>query len=98
MLAALSDLERLLRRERVPAAYTLQLFGFPPAARARLVAVLQAQRGLDESAADAALARLPLSLGGHWTRGQAEDVAEEMGRDGIKAQVCTSEHASAADG
>jgi Trk K+ transport system NAD-binding subunit len=87
VLAALPDLERLLRRQPAPANCALDVLGFPPLARPRLVQLLREERGVDEAGAEAVLDQPPFPLGERWTRGQAEDLLEELAREGIKAQV-----------
>lgn len=87
VIAALPDLERLLRRERVPADCSLEVHGFPQTARPRLVELLGLHGGLDEANAEAALRQLPLVVPGSWTRGQAEDLAADLHVAEIKAHV-----------
>jgi Trk K+ transport system NAD-binding subunit len=73
-LLLLPDLVRLLRRERVPADWAVDVTSFPPVARGWLTSLLHSERQLDAAAAEKALEELPLCLGSCLTRGQAEDL------------------------
>jgi Trk K+ transport system NAD-binding subunit len=87
-IAALSDLERLMRREKVAAEYAVDVTGYTRPARPLVAELLRTHRGLDGAAADAALQQqLPLCLGERWTRGQAEEVLESLRHEGVKAQL-----------
>ncbi len=89
VIAALPDLERLLRRERAPDDCGLEVTGFPPTARQQLLDLLGQHGSLDATSAEGALGQLPLVVPGRWTRGQAEDLAADLHSAEIETQVTT---------
>lgn len=82
VIAAFTDLNRLLRRERVPTDSAVEVTGFSLLARPCMVQLLR-ERGLDPEAVD----HLPVRVGGPLTRGQAEDFLASLVREGIKGKV-----------
>jgi Trk K+ transport system NAD-binding subunit len=86
-VAALPDLERLLRRERQPAEWAVEVTGFPLTARPQLALLVRTGQGVGAEAAEQALDRLPLCLQRRLTRGQAEDLLALLGRERIAARV-----------
>jgi Trk K+ transport system NAD-binding subunit len=73
-LLTLPDLVRLLRRERVPNDWAVDVTSFPLPARGWVASLLRTQRQLSPEAAEQALDQLPVCLGRDLTRGQAEDL------------------------
>jgi Trk K+ transport system NAD-binding subunit len=90
-IAALPDLERLLRREAMPAEDTVEVTAVPDLARLWLVERLQQLQGLSPEAARHTVDHLPLSLGKDLTRGQAEALLALVRREGITAQLRTAD-------
>lgn len=86
-IAALPDLERLLRRERVPANWAVDVTAFPLPARANVAQLLRVQQGLSAEAAEQALASLPVCVGSRLTRGQAEDLSAQLGRERVTTRL-----------
>jgi Trk K+ transport system NAD-binding subunit len=84
----LADLERLLRRERVPATWAVEVEAVPEAARPRLVELLCSRRGLGTDEAARRVQSLPGRLADCLTRGQAEDLAAALRRDQLSARIC----------
>jgi Trk K+ transport system NAD-binding subunit len=86
--AALLDLEKLLRREPAPRDREVVVTSVPGAARdlvARQMTAGHIVSSVEE--AETALAKLPVALARNLTRGQAEQMMVELGRDGVKAEV-----------
>jgi Trk K+ transport system NAD-binding subunit len=73
-ILALPDLVRLLRRERVPADWSVEVTSFPLPARGWVAGLLRTQRQLGAEEADKLMEHLPVCLGANLTRGQAEDL------------------------
>jgi Trk K+ transport system NAD-binding subunit len=90
-LAALPDLERLLRREPVPADSAVEVVSFTPRARPALVSELVGRKGMLAESAEKALDRLPVRLAAGLTAGQAKELVMRLGRDGITAEVRLAE-------
>ena len=90
-VAALPDLERLLRRERRPAEWAVEVTGFPLSARPQLALVVRTRLGLSAEEAERRLDGLPLELGRGLTRGQAEDLLALLGRERIGARLVKEE-------
>jgi Trk K+ transport system NAD-binding subunit len=86
VIAQLSDLDRLLRRERVPADWAVEVTGFNLPARPLVAELLRKQRGLSAEAADEVVGHLPVCVGSRLTRGQAEELSQTLAREGIKAE------------
>jgi Trk K+ transport system NAD-binding subunit len=85
--AALLDLERLLRREPAAHEFDVVASSVPAAARAELSRQMATTLSVSLEEADKALASLPVAVARKLTRGQAEQLALELARDGIKADV-----------
>jgi hypothetical protein len=87
VITSLADLDRLVRRERVPAECTVEVTGFNLPARPLVVQLLRDHRSLSAEAAASAIDQLPLCVGNHLTRGQAEDLLVMLRREGVKARL-----------
>jgi Trk K+ transport system NAD-binding subunit len=90
-IAALPDLERILRREALPADYAVEVTAVPDLARLWLVDQLQQLQALPPEAAHETLGQLPFSLGTNLTRGQAEALLALVRKEGITAQLRTAD-------
>lgn len=86
-VAALSDLERLLRRERAPANWAVEVTAFSLPTRGWVVQLLRTQQNLTAEAAEQALERLPVCVGSPLTRGQAEDLRVLLERERVTSQL-----------
>jgi len=87
VIAALPDLERLLRRDPPPTDWTVEVTAFPPAARPKLVQLLWERQSITASMAGEFLDHLPLRLGNNLTRGQAEDLLARLRPENVTAQA-----------
>jgi Trk K+ transport system NAD-binding subunit len=90
VLAAMTDLERFLRRERPPAEYGVEVTGFALPARPLVEELLRSRRGLTGEALARAVATLPVRVAEGLTRGEAEEMLHTLKRDGIKARLATT--------
>jgi Trk K+ transport system NAD-binding subunit len=86
-IMTLTDLERLVRRQPVPNNCAVDVTGFSLPARQWVALLLRTQQGLSAEAADSALDQLPVRLGTHLTRGQAEDLLALLARERVSAQL-----------
>ena len=87
VITALPDLERLVRRERVPSNWGVEVTAFTLPARALVAQLLRVHRGLTAEAAESVVEKLPLCIGSQLTRGQAEDLLAVLRREGVKARL-----------
>jgi Trk K+ transport system NAD-binding subunit len=87
VVAALADLERLLRRECAPADFAVDVTGFILPARSFVLQLVRTQQRLSEEAAEGVLANLPFCAGTDLTYGQAEELLVTLGREGAKARI-----------
>ena len=78
---------RLLRRERVPSDWAVDVTSFPLPARGWVASLLRTQRKLSAEAAEQALENLPVCLGDNLTRGQAEDLLALCRRERVAGAV-----------
>ncbi len=83
VIVSFTDLNRLLRRQRVPADWTVEVTGGTLLAKPLLRQLLRDQ-GLNPDAA----ASMPVRVGGPLTRGQAEELLGQLAREGVKAHLC----------
>lgn len=83
---SLPDLERLLRREKVPAPWAVDITSFPLAAREWLTLIVQRSQHLTTEEASKALTELPLCLEKDLTRGQADDLLALLKRERVEAR------------
>jgi Trk K+ transport system NAD-binding subunit len=90
-VAALPDLERLLRRERRPANCAVEITSFPLSARSHLALVVRAKLGLTADEAEQRLDALPLVLGRGLTHGQGEEMLAMLCRERVGARITNDE-------
>jgi hypothetical protein len=86
-LISLSDLERLLRREPVARTLSVVVTACPLPTVPWLAGLLRTTRGLNQEDADKAAAVLPLTVAEGLTRGQAEDLLTQLGRERVTAHA-----------
>jgi hypothetical protein len=88
VIVALTDLERLLRRQPLLAEYGVIITGFPLPARAWLVGLIRTITGANAEEAEREVSALPLRLAGSFTRGEAEDLLAQLTRERVGAKLC----------
>jgi Trk K+ transport system NAD-binding subunit len=88
-IAALGDLARLLRRERVTANWAVRVKDFLIPARAWVSQLVQGQRGLGPEDVERLLERLPFDLAVGITHGQAADLVALCQRERVTAEART---------
>lgn len=88
-IIALTDLERLLRRQPTEAGCAVEVSGFPISSRAWLADMVRSLRHISAEDAERFLDQLPLQLDSGLTRGQAEDLLARLKRERISAQLLT---------
>jgi Trk K+ transport system NAD-binding subunit len=86
-VVAMSDMERLLRRQPPSAGFAVDVMAFPLPARDWLTGLVRTERGNSLEEAQAALDQLPLRISTHLTRGQAEDLLARLVRERVSAKV-----------
>ncbi len=86
-LIALTDLERLLRREPVPRTLSVSVTACPLPTIPWLAGLLRTTRGLGQEDAEKAAASLPLTVAENLTRGQAEDLLAQLARERVVATI-----------
>ncbi len=87
VIAALTDVERLLRRERVPAEFAVDVIGFILPARPFVLQLVRTSQKLSEEAANGVLDHLPFCAGTGLTRGQSEELLVTLSREGVKGRI-----------
>jgi len=86
-ITTLPDLNRFLRRERVPADCHVEVTQVPPLARNDMIQWLQQNKNWNAEEASKGVDQLPLSLGNNYTRGQAENLIALLRKEGVQAQI-----------
>jgi Trk K+ transport system NAD-binding subunit len=87
VIATLTDLERLLRRERVPADYAVDVTGFILPARSFVLQLVTSHHGASNEPAESVIDRPPFCIGTGLTLGQAEELLAVVSREGVKARL-----------
>jgi Trk K+ transport system NAD-binding subunit len=87
VIASLPDLERLMRREKAPAEWAVDVLNFAPEARPRLVQLLWERQSCTPQIAESTLDHLPACLGNDLTRGQAEDLCFRLQRANVTTRL-----------
>jgi Trk K+ transport system NAD-binding subunit len=86
VVAELPDVERLIRRQEVPAVSKVMIDSFPPSAKGSVVDLVQLNRGCTRDEAEGVVAGAPFTLGETFTRGEAQALVEQLARNGITAR------------
>jgi hypothetical protein len=86
-IVALPDLERLMQRQPVPRDCAVDITAVTLPARDWAVVMLRTQKGMNAEEAARALERLPVCLGENLTRGQAEDLLAQLGRERVSGRL-----------
>jgi Trk K+ transport system NAD-binding subunit len=84
---ALSDLERLLKRQVPPREYGVEIDAVPLPARPWLTGLLRTLLSCSQDEAERRLASLPVRAADHLTRGQAEDLLAQLQREKVAARL-----------
>ncbi len=87
VVAELPDLERLIRREAAPATASVMVESFPPVARESLATLLRTKRNCSPEEAEALLTGKPFTLADNLTHGEAQELVEQVTREGVAARV-----------
>lgn len=87
----LSDLERLLRRERAAAEWEVVIDTHPPLASGSLVPVVRTARGCTQAEAEELVKQPAFTLASGLTRGAAEELLALVSRERAKARAVKSE-------
>jgi Trk K+ transport system NAD-binding subunit len=91
VVIGLSDLERLLRRERVAAEWAVVIDAHPPLASGSLVPAVRTARGCTQAEAEDLLKQPGFTLASGLTRGAAEELLALVSRERAKARVVKSD-------
>jgi Trk K+ transport system NAD-binding subunit len=94
----LPDLERLLRREPVPADRAVVVDGFPLTAKEALIPLVRTARRCDQAEAEKVLAAVPFTVADGLTAGEAEELLAQLARDRVRARVIANGEAAAPAG
>ena len=86
-VVAMTDLERLLRRQPSSAGFAVDVTAFSLPTRDWLIGIVRTERGNSLEEAQSALDQLPLRISTHLTRGQAEDLLARLVRERVSAKV-----------
>jgi Trk K+ transport system NAD-binding subunit len=89
-IIALTDLDRLLRRQPNPTGYAVEVTGFPLPTRGWLVGLTRTLNHVPPEQVERALDQLPLRLAENLTRGQAEDLLAQLSRERVQGRICTA--------
>lgn len=83
----LPDLERLLRREPVPANYQVLVESFPVPARESLLPIVRTTHACTQEQAEMHLDALPCVLARGMTRGDAEELLARISREKVQGRI-----------
>jgi Trk K+ transport system NAD-binding subunit len=86
-IVSLHYLQRLLRRERLPRAWAVDVTECPLTARGFVVQLARANRKLDASVPDDEIGKLPCRVGERLTRGQAEELLFVLQRERVVGEL-----------
>jgi Trk K+ transport system NAD-binding subunit len=83
----LPDLERLVRREPVPATWAVRVESFPPVLRETVATLVRLKQHCSPDEAEAVAAQVPFTLAHQLTRGQAVELLDQLTQEGIAARL-----------
>jgi Trk K+ transport system NAD-binding subunit len=86
-VAELHDYERLLRLQKPPAAHRVAVDAFPVTAKEVLVTLVRTVRNASQEEAETLVATLPFTLAEGLTRGEAQELVEQLEREKVSARV-----------
>jgi Trk K+ transport system NAD-binding subunit len=87
VVAELPDLERLIRRQPVPAASSVLVESVPTTAQEALGMLVMVKQNRSMEEAERVLSKVPFTLAGGLTHGEAQEMVEQLAREGIEARV-----------
>jgi len=87
VVAEMRDVERTISSESIPAMASVVVDSFPTIAKDTLVALVQVKRGCGRDAAEAILTATPFTLASRQTRGEAQELVEQVAREKVAARV-----------
>jgi len=87
VVAEMRDVERTISSESIPAMASVVVDSFPTIAKDTLVALVQLKRGCGRDAAEAILTATPFTLASRQTRGEAQELVEQVAREKVAARV-----------
>jgi len=90
VLTALSDIEPLLVRRPPFAAYGVEVTACPLPTRGWLAGIIRTRTACNQQEAEKAVEHLPLRIGWHMSRGQAEDLLAQLMRERVTAQLISA--------
>jgi hypothetical protein len=90
-VAELPDLERLIRRQPVPATASVVVEGYPVTAKEALATIIRLNRRCSAEESAAVLDGSPFTLATGLTRGEAEELLSQVAREKVTARVVLPE-------
>jgi Trk K+ transport system NAD-binding subunit len=87
VIMALSDLQRLLRREPAPREWAVEVNQCPLPSRGWLVQIVRAHRSIAPDVPDEAVIAMPCRVAENLTRGQAEDLLFLLRRERVDGKL-----------
>jgi Trk K+ transport system NAD-binding subunit len=87
VMVSLADLQRLLRREKAPREYAVEVTACPPPAQAFVAQLARTAQELSADAAAGMVERVPFCLQSGLTRGQAEELILLLQRERVDARL-----------
>jgi Trk K+ transport system NAD-binding subunit len=87
VVAELPELERFIRREVVPATYSVVVISYPIPAREYLITLVRATKHCTQDEAELVLKTIPFTLTTGLTRGEGQELVEQLTRESVSAQV-----------
>jgi Trk K+ transport system NAD-binding subunit len=87
VVVELPDLERLIRREAIPATASVAVDSYPPTARETLITLVRVKRNCSREEAEAILAGGPFTLAEGLTKGEAQELVEQVAREGVTVRI-----------
>ena len=86
-VAELPDLERLIRREAAPVTASVVVESVPPPAKDSLATLVQVKRNCSKDQAEALVKGGAFTLAEGLTRGEAQELVEQVTREGVTARI-----------
>lgn len=97
VVVALSDLQRLLRKETPPRCWDVEVDAAPLPSIPYLVQVVRTHQGLGLDEAEKKVEEFPLTLAQSISRGEAEDILALLNRERIQARLVDRSNQAAVD-
>lgn len=87
VVAELPDIERVLRRAAIPATASVKVESVPMPARESLATLVQVKRNCSKEEAEALMTSGTFALAEGLTRGEAQELLEQLQREGVTAKL-----------